>query len=234
LGRSKPPKAALRGSPRPALRSHPGNPAQRARRGKAEGRAEPPRHQLGHTPGDRDPRKGLVRRRGALQRQRGHGCQAGSGLLEDKRVGVQEDGAEAAAPRRHGVALHLPPEQAPGMAPGTVATTRGLKRFVKKGSVSPDDAVWSCVGSLSTGTEAPWSPQLFCAVVQQQRPFRSRLLRRDGSSRACSRRRTRKKGNRVARRRFRRVDQDAYAGGRAPQEGGVTEVAETDPPFCES
>jgi hypothetical protein len=30
------------------------------------------------------------------------------------------------------------------------------------------------------------------------------------------------------------VDQDAYAGGRAPQEGGVTEVAETYPLFCES
>jgi hypothetical protein len=37
LDRSKPRKAALRGSPRSALRSHPGNPAQRARRGNVRG-----------------------------------------------------------------------------------------------------------------------------------------------------------------------------------------------------
>jgi hypothetical protein len=81
---------------------------------------------------------------------------------------------------------------------------------------------------LSTGTKAPQSPRLFCAV-RRRRPLRSRPLRQDSSSRACSRRRapqtskprvlradrrpkapltelgrTRKRGTRVVRRRFRR------------------------------
>jgi hypothetical protein len=155
LGRSKPRKAALRGSPQPALRSHSGNPAQRAQRGKTEGRAGPPGHQPGQGAGDRDPREDRAGRVGARQRQGGHGREGGGGLPEDKRMGVQEDGTGVTPTCRYRAAVHLPAERTLDMALGTAKTTRGLKRFVKKGGPSPHDTVWSGVGSLSTGTKAP-------------------------------------------------------------------------------
>ena len=115
------------GSPRVSAacsKKSPRNFGTRVRRGKTEGRAGSPGHQPGYAPGGRDPREGRASRGGTLQRQGGHGRQAGSGLLEDKRVGVQEDGTEAAATRRHGAALHLPAERAPGMAHGAIVTAQ--------------------------------------------------------------------------------------------------------------
>src|SRR5688500_10461849 len=82
-------EAPKSGSPRVSAacsKKSPRKSGTRARRGKTEGCVGPLGHQPEHTPGGRDPRKGRVRRRDALQRQGGHGRQAGGGLLEDKRV----------------------------------------------------------------------------------------------------------------------------------------------------
>jgi hypothetical protein len=127
LDRSKPRKAALRGSPQPALKP-PRKSSTRVRRRKTEGRAGPPGHQLGQGAGDRDPREDRAGRVGARQRQGGHGREGGGGLPEDKRIGVQEDGSGVTPACRHRAAVHLPAERTLDMAPGTAKTTRGLSR----------------------------------------------------------------------------------------------------------
>ena len=104
-------EAPKSGSPRVSVacsKKSPRKSVTRARRGKTEGRAGPLGHRPEHTPGGHVRRKGRVRRRGARQRQGGHGCKGGGGLLEDKRVGVREDGSEAAATRHHRTSVHLP------------------------------------------------------------------------------------------------------------------------------
>src|SRR3712207_1057779 len=84
-----------------------------------------PRRQPGHAFGGRDPREGRAGRGGAHQWQGDHERKGGGEFPEDKRVGVQEDGAEATATRSDGAAVHLPAERAPCMAHGTLVTTRG-------------------------------------------------------------------------------------------------------------